>query len=191
MKNRFAKKLTNILLIFALVALSLSALAESAPTYKETVEGIIEEVREDGILITPHEGVAVLARLPEDLVIDGPDALMPGMPVIVTYNGIMTRSIPAQITAETVVIPTLTGAIVSVETDRFLMEQDDDLGPVFVRLTEDSVIPEAYDFEEGSRLQVVFSGIMALSMPPQTNALFVLPLPLEAGEPDQPSGNGC
>ena len=178
MKMRFLKKLTNLFLVFVLLALGLSALAEpAAPACSETLEGTIEEVTEDGILIAPYEGVAVLASLPEDLVIDGPATLMPGMPITVTYNGVMTRSIPAQITAEAVRIPTLTGAIASVGPNQFLLEQDNGLGPVVVHVGEDSVIPADYVFAVGNRLQVVFGGIMALSMPPQAGAMFVLPLP--------------
>ena len=121
----------------------------------------------------------VLARLPEDLIVDGPATLLSGMPVIVTYNGIMTRSIPAQITAEAVQVPTLTGAIESVGDNLFVLEQDDGLGPVIVHLGDDCVIPEDYVFAVGNRLQVVFGGVMALSMPPQAGAMFVLPLPME------------
>jgi hypothetical protein len=150
------------------------------PAAFEVVEGVIQEVREDGILIAPYEGVEVLARLPEGAIADGLTTLLPGMPVRVTYDGVMTRSIPAQITAEAVVVPVLTGVVVSAEEGRFVLEQDDGLGQVIVHLGEDSVVPEGFELAEGSRLQAVFSGIMALSMPPQAGALFILPLP--AGE---------
>ena len=52
MKMRFLKKLTNLVLILALLALGLSALAEPAkPACSETLMGVIQEVTEDGILI--------------------------------------------------------------------------------------------------------------------------------------------
>ena len=181
MKMRTLKKLTNIVLAIALLSIGLSAFAEPVkpiqPTGVEPIDGIIEEVYQDRILIKPYEGVSVLAYFSECAVIEGPMTMLPGMPVRVTYDGRMTRSIPAQIQAETVVIPTMTGVIHSVDGNRFVLEQDGDLGQVIVSVSKGTVIPADYRLAEDNRLQVVTNGIMAMSYPPQAGAMFILPLP--------------
>lgn len=145
----------------------------------EVLSGHIAEIHKDGILIQPYEGSPVFAHISDDVIAGGLLEMHMDMPVRVTYNGIMTRSMPGQITADAVVVPVMTGEIASLHDGGFLLKQDNGMGEVIIHYNQDTVIPADLALNVGDRLQVVTNGTMALSLPPQATALFLIPVVAE------------
>lgn len=169
------KKIASILLSMMMVFSLATGLAEGAApaetevTPMETIIGTITEVREDGSFIikeldTENE---VHVMMPEGFPYEAEWSIGLGDVVTVTYNGIMTRSQPPQITPEDIRSYTLFGEVEEVDADnnRILVNAEES-GQVWVNLPEDA---KDTDFE-GKYVKVYFGGVMALSFPAQATA---------------------
>ena len=102
---------------------------------------------------------------------DGAETLSVGDYIYIDYDGKMTRSLPAQITALTVRCHVLEGEVVEYYADEKAMLIDTEShGEVYVRLPADfSQTPSA-----GDPVRVYFNGAMTLSLPGQVNAGYVV-----------------
>ena len=63
------------------------------------LEGFVMDVQDEFILVQTRDGLVVEALLTEETILEGKDAAI-GDYIHIAYNGMMTRSVPAQITAE-------------------------------------------------------------------------------------------
>lgn len=95
-----------------------------------------------------------------------------GETVRVTYNGQMTRSIPAQVTADTVdiavTIDELAGEIVEITGDGILLQTKD--MQVLVNVDEGTVYETDGELAVGDYIHVLYDGIMTRSLPAQVYA---------------------
>lgn len=123
-----------------------------------------EEMDEDTHAVDAEPDEAAEDDQPADVVANAPLTLAVGQYVIVTYNGQMTRSLPPQVTAQTVRCFIATG-IVSELTEESLMLSDEKLGDVLVMLSD--TLPQVW---EGGQITVYFDGVMTASLPAQINA---------------------
>lgn len=167
-------KMTALILAILLAAFGLS-LAETLPEEAQeepivTLMGTVNQMTEEGLLLDTEMGL-VLARPNEETLLEGFDALEnleAGRVVEVMYNGMMTRSIPAQINAMKITSVQMTGTVTEVLEDAFLMETVTH-GPVMVNATKDMALPKA-----GDEVTVTFNGVMTMSLPAQIGAWTIL-----------------
>jgi len=139
------------------------------------VAGFVMEIMEDGsILILTNQGEEIVIHQHDDTV-NELEEILPGQFIIADYNGMMTRSIPPQISADHLYVYTMDGIVTELiedeETRAFLMETEQH-GVVMVRLPEDIILPT---LEENVRIH--FNGVMTLSLPGQINALGMETIP--------------
>ena len=100
------KKFFLMLLALMLALTTLTAFAEEDGPSAEAneladvvlLDGFITDVLDDSLLLLTKDGLAVEALLNEDTIFEGKNAAI-GDYVQIVYNGIMTRSLPAKITA--------------------------------------------------------------------------------------------
>ena len=105
----------------------------------------------------------------EDTVLEGVEALEIGNYVYVQYNGVMTRSVPPQITAEQVSVWKLEGTVTAIEADGFMLDTAEQ-GEVWCNATDEQLSTLAV----GASLTVYTNGIMTLSLPAQVTAVWVV-----------------
>lgn len=148
------------------------------------VSGYVMEVMEDGsLLILTNDGQEIVIHLHEDT-INEIEEILPGQFIIADYNGMMTRSLPPQISAQHLYVYAMSGTVTEqlIEENAFLMETEVQ-GLVMVRLPEGLRMPNV---EENVR--VFFNGVMTLSLPGQINALGMETIPNDmARMPEAPA----
>ena len=108
---------------------------------------------------------------------EGMDRAVPGAYVTVAYNGIMTKSLPPQVTADRVSCYRLEGTVLEADLPEGIILVDSlGLGPVLVRLPQLDVQPGTGDF-----VLVYYTGVMAMSLPGQVTGQKVSVLVAEEG----------
>ncbi|MBR5232546.1 MAG: hypothetical protein IKW00_09930 [Clostridia bacterium] len=141
------------------------------------VSGYVMEIMEDGsILILTNSGEEIVIHL-HDETINELGEILPGQYIICDYNGMMTRSIPAQISADHLYVYSMDGFVTEVienEEERYFLMDTELHGIVMVRLPEDILLPSAE-----MNVRVYFNGAMTLSLPGQINALGMESIPNE------------
>ena len=96
------KKMLAILMALLMAALLLPAYAEEGDVAEiAEIAGTVLEIGEESILLETPEGQLIEAILTADTIREGKE-IAEGDFIHVRYNGQMTRSIPAQVTADTV-----------------------------------------------------------------------------------------
>jgi len=156
------KKMLAVLLV-CLSLFSLASFAEDEVVI-EPIGGTIVDVNESGLLLERGEDDYVIVLFSENTAIVGVDELEKGMYAYVRYNGMMTRSLPPQITAEEVAVHRLSGMVTEITEEGFLIE-DALHGLVFVRCEN-----AAQQVAVGGRADVYYNGMMMTSLPGQVNA---------------------
>ena len=151
--------------------LAMPAVAEQSPS--QTLQGLITEVNESYFVmedqsigtvrvnlddaVTAYDGIAVKGKLTV------------GLYVFVQYSGVLTRDIPPQATAQKVGCYVVRGSVGEILQNGYLVKGDTVLGDVIVHMGEN--MPSVYS---GVAITVYYNGVMALSMPPQINAAYIL-----------------
>ena len=165
------KKLHMILCLVLALALPLAAFAEEEMDL--VLEGLVTEIVEGGFLMEDAEMGTVMLNVSETTVWDGmisSETLEKGQYVIVQYDGRMTRSLPPQAHADRVSSYVLEGTVNEVYEDgSFLLEGDPIHGEVIV--TAESTLAPLY---AGMSVTVYYDGVMALSLPGQANARWIV-----------------
>lgn len=161
------KKCLALLMILAL-AIPFAFAEEGAQEIMSFhLEGWILEVQEDGILMDMGDSGEVMVLLSEDTVIENTeDSLAAGQYALVDYDGQMTRSRPAQITADKISVYAVHGTVAEVSEEGILVSSKEN-GDVFATL------PEGMGLEVGQEVTIYFNGVMTMSLPPRINALAV------------------
>ena len=142
-----------------------------------TVSGVVAEILEDGFLVSGDE-------INGDVIVHA-DATMPhvylNVPVTVYFNGVMAMSLPGQISASKIDVPTLSGMIGDVTDESFSLTADDG--------TEYEVFYNETTFQvgmlaDGLTATVYYDGKLTRSIPAQATALEIVmqELPEEAVE---------
>lgn len=160
-------------ILTALIALSMllcaAASAETLQPEEFKLSGLITSIEEDGsLLLQTGTNGDVLVRIAEDAVLTGVTEYKPGQYVYVTYGGIMTMSLPAQITAQEIRSFYLTGEVAAVAGHNVALKTAD--GDVCVVLADD--IDVIFGIGEsielwGEETEQTFAGL------PVVNASFV------------------
>jgi len=168
------KKLSALLLALLFAAYSFAAVAETTAT----LEGLITETGDGYFLLEDIQQGSVRVNLDETTVYEGTatqTSLAAGQYVYVQYNGVMTRSLPPQVSAQKVSCFQVNGTVATVLENGFIVEGDSTLKQVIVHAGSDQ--PPVF---KGMAVTLYYNGIMALSQPPQINAVHMV-VPTLAG----------
>lgn len=164
------KKVVSMMLLALMVCAA--ALAESAAPEIAALEGVVLEIQEDsGYLIADADGRKVQALTNEETVWEVDREIAVGDYLYIDYDGKMTRSVPAQITAQVVRMHVLEGFVTEADLEaNAILLTTPDQGEAYVTL------PESMRGEDatGKELTVYFNGVMTMSLPPQVNAGYVV-----------------
>lgn len=159
------------LYVIILVALMMFFIPASALTQEvEPLAGVILELYEDGSFLMESETMGqVMVDADEACILEGLSAPAVGLYVFVAYDGVITKSLPAQIQAEKISCFRLQGTVLSVdEISGTILIDAMEYGEVIVKL------PKMEEpLAEGDYVTVYYSGLMALSYPAQAGALKV------------------
>ena len=129
-----------------IIAMILIALMAIMPTMAETtveefipevymIEGVVSGVTEEGILLRTEELGEVLIIPGEETLWEGAEALAEGDYAYVDYNGMMTRSIPARISAMVIRSYRMEGVVTEVfEDGSAMLINTETYGDVYVTL---------------------------------------------------------
>ncbi|MBQ8149833.1 MAG: hypothetical protein IJ041_04885 [Clostridia bacterium] len=165
------KKFFALLMAALLAIVPLAVFAEDTEMLKP-FEGLVTEVVEGGFLMEDANFGQLLVNVDDNTVLDGILSIQPiepGMYVLVDHNGMMTRSIPAQVYAQRVGCYTLNGVADQITEEGVLLTGDPIFGDVFVQMspTKAVVFP-------GAPMLVYYDGVMTMSLPGKVNARYVV-----------------
>jgi len=170
------KKMLAILLAVLLAAAAVAFAAETEPATTTDLSepeayfmnGFVLEVGKDAVLVQTTEGMQVQVNLTEDTAYMA-EHLLPGDYVYMIYNGMMTRSLPAQITAMHIGVYVVEGSVTAVEDEFVMILREDTEEEVMMTLPEN-----APELKEGDRVIAYTNGAMTMSLPPQMNAIAIV-----------------
>lgn len=171
-------KIISTILAALLVFLGANVPAAHSTTEPEITDvlvstsGIIMEADENGLLILQNDGTEVYVHISADTVIEV-ENLAVGAYANVDYNGMMTRSLPPQISALRVYGAVVEGIITEIMDGCFLLSTETH-GDIIVNFPADMSITVA-----GEHVRVYFDGAMTMSLPAQIGAQFIETIPNE------------
>lgn len=147
------------------------ALSEEAEMEIElvTLTGTIIEITDEYVLLDAGELGQIQANLFEDTLFEGVDALAIGQVAVVTYDGKMTRSLPAQITALRIGVYELKGTVKAIEGGRITVEKTEGGDEAVLTLPDG-----APALAVGDVITAYTTGISTMSLPPQMNAIAIV-----------------
>lgn len=167
------KKLFPMLLAMLLALTTLSAFAEQEAETPDTdlaeytlLQGFVTDVQSDLLQVLTRDGLTVEAQITEDTVFEGKDVTI-GDFVEIVYNGIMTRSLPAKITAQVVRDHMLMGLVSELTEAGFTLSFGEDVYQVNADATLLAGI------QDGMFVYVFFNGVTTRSLPAQISALHI------------------
>ena len=173
MKKLFALVLA-LLMIAALPVYAETETTEEIEIEYQTLEGIVTEITETYFILDTTDMGEVQVNYDENTFFSEELPFACGQYAFVTYGGMMTRSIPPQIYAESVMVSRMIGSVVSTDEEANTIVIMTDLhGEVVVHLMEND---SALNYAEGDLVMVYNSGAMAMSLPPQIGGSLIIRL---------------
>lgn len=167
------KKLFPMLLAMLLALTTLSAFAEQEAETPDTdlaeytlLQGFVTDVQSDLLQVLTRDGLTVEAQITEETVFEGKDVTI-GDFVEIVYNGIMTRSLPAKITAQVVRDHMLMGLVSELTEAGFTLTFGEDV----YQVNADASLLEG--IQDGMFVYVFFNGVTTRSLPAQLSALHI------------------
>ena len=132
------------------------------------ISGVITEITDEYVLIDAGEMGMIQANTSIDTLIEGVEELTVGQTAVILYDGKMTRSLPAQITALKIGVYAVQGTVTEIEEGRMTVNQGEE-GEVVLTLPES--MPE---ITVGDAITAYTTGISTMSLPPQMNAIAIV-----------------
>ena len=130
--------------------------------------GTITEITEDYVMLDAGEMGMVQANTSIDTLIEGVEELSIGQTAQILYDGKMTRSLPAQITAMKIGVYAVKGTVQAIEDGRMTIVQAEG-GEVVLTLPQS--MPE---IAVGDAITAYTTGVSTMSLPPQMNAVAIV-----------------
>lgn len=130
------------------------------------LEGFVMEVLDESILILTRDGLYVEAMLTEETLLEGKDVAI-GDYIHIVYNGMMTRSLPAQITADVIRDHMLLGLVSEMTEGGFTLT----FGEEIHQVNAEAALLEGV--QDGMFVTVYHDGQVTMSIPPQITASHV------------------
>lgn len=159
-----------VVMLALILSLGMMTGATAEASGPAQLEGVITEVRQDGSFLMDSISMGqVLVQTNEETALEGVEALAAGQYVFVEYDGIMTKSLPPQATAQKVSCYVFEGTVQSVdEASGTALVESDEYSLVQVKLPVMETV-----LHEGDYVAVYFGGAMAMSYPAQAGGLKV------------------
>ncbi len=130
------------------------------------IEGFVMDVLDESILLLTRDGLYVEALLTEETIFDGKDVAI-GDYIQIDYSGMMSRSIPAQLTAVVVRDHMLMGVVSELTEEGFTLT----FGEEIYAVNADVALLEG--IQDGMFVTVYFNGMMTRMIPAGVTALHV------------------
>lgn len=137
----------------------MEVVAEVAELYGE-----ITEITDEYVMIMADGLGEVKVLLTEDTIIEGVEALELGQTAKVLYTGMMTRSLPPQITALLIGVYAVTGEVTEIGDGNVTIVSEN--GEIVLTLPEGAKAPAV-----GDAITAYTTGVSTMSLPPQMNAV--------------------
>ncbi|MGI6174108.1 MAG: hypothetical protein ACOYI8_09475 [Christensenellales bacterium] len=155
-------------MMFALLALGgISAGAQEIEDAR--LEGFVLHSEEEMILLDTQEYGEIQVNVDENTAFEGIDPMPEENAYLyITYDGNMSASLPGQIYAQKVEAFVISGEVLDAAEGYLRIAEDDTAEEVIVLLPEGAELPIV-----GLRIRAYTDGMMALSLPPQVNALSI------------------
>lgn len=144
-----------------------------------SVTGTVSGLTENSFTLTDENGMEVVVNFDPDRFVGVQDT----MQVTVWFDGMMSRSLPAQITAEHIRTQVLTGVITEVTEDGFMVVDDNGI-LTFVHVSEATRI--FTELAVDAAIRVTTDGTATMSLPAQVTAIEVLPAEEAAETAEEP-----
>ncbi len=155
------------LLLAALLGLSACQAQEPAPVIEYAdLAGVVVEITEGYILIETADQGQVQVNVSDATVYEG-DPIAEGDYIHVTYDGMMTRSLPPQISALRVGCYVRTGTVGEITEDGFMLLSSTEE----IRVNAEKALLEG--LTQGQKVSVYFNGAMTMSLPAQIGAEYI------------------
>ncbi len=132
------------------------------------ISGVITEITDEYVMIDAGEMGMIQANTSMDTLIEGVEELAVGQTAVILYDGKMTRSLPAQITALRIGVYEVKGTVTAIEEGRATIDQGEN-GEVVLTLPES--MPE---IAVGDAITAYTTGLSTMSLPPQMNAIAIV-----------------
>ena len=132
------------------------------------ISGVITEITDEYVMIDAGEMGMIQANTSMDTLIEGVEELAVGQTAVILYDGKMTRSLPAQITALKIGVYEVKGNVTAIEAGRVTVDQGE-AGEVVLTLPEN-----APEIAVGDAITAYTTGISTMSLPPQMNAIAIV-----------------
>ena len=132
------------------------------------VTGTITEITDEYVMIDAGEMGMIQANTSDDTLIEGVEELAVGQTAVILYDGKMTRSLPAQITALKIGVYEVKGTVTAIEEGRVTIDQGE-AGEVLLTLPES--LPQ---IAVGDAITAYTTGVSTMSLPPQMNAIAIV-----------------
>ena len=132
------------------------------------ISGVITEITDEYVMIDAGEMGMIQANTSMDTLIEGVEELAVGQTAVILYDGKMTRSLPAQITALKIGVYEVKGTVTAIEAGRVTVDQGE-AGEVVLTLPEN-----APEIAVGDAITAYTTGISTMSLPPQMNAIAIV-----------------
>ena len=163
------KKIAMVL-VFALIA----ALGFAEAPVEETavIAGTVIGITDEGYLISNSELGEVMILVNEETVTDANGDIACGDYISADYSGMMTRSLPPQLTASVIRMYVVEGDVVEIMSEENCILMDTaEYGEIIVNLPEGMPAEDVTD----THIKVYFDGAMTMSLPAQISAALVIP----------------
>ena len=134
-----------------------------------SVSGTVSGLTEGSFTLTDDAGMEIVVNFDPERFVGVQDT----MQVTVWFDGMMTRSLPAQITAEHIRTMEMTGTIVELTETGFLMQDADGI-QTFVHLSDMTTV--FTEIAVDATVRVTTDGTATMSLPAQVTAIEVLPV---------------
>ncbi|MED9821868.1 MAG: hypothetical protein U0J65_07555 [Christensenellales bacterium] len=147
-----------------------AVLSEEAETQVELVQlqGVITEIADGYVMLDAGEQGQIQVNITDDTVVEGVEELAVGQSAVVNYDGKMTRSVPAQITALSIGVYEVKGTVKALEDGRVTIDKGEGDEVVLT-------LPEgAPELAVGDAVTAYTTGVSTMSLPPQMNAIAIM-----------------
>ena len=182
------KKQVSLALLLTLTLLGAALPVQAQAPDVTPLEGLITQVQGAAFLMEDRTLGPVFVQLDAATTqyegVAAADTLAIGQYVYVQYDGKMTRSQPPQVTALKVSCFRLQGTVSEILETGFLLTGDPVIDQALIRSDADQPAVSL-----GMSVTVYFSGVMAMSMPPQISAVHIV-LPTVEGVASSVSDTG-
>ena len=168
------KKIFALILAFVLLG-SFFALAETTDEIDYvSIDGIVTEITETYFVLDTTALGEVQVNVNEETFFSEEIPFAAGQYAFITYDGMMTRSLPPQINAVSVNVSRFIGSVEFVdEENNVLLVYSALHGDVIVYLPETD---SAVNYAQGDLVMVYNNGAMTMSLPPQVGGALVMRL---------------